>query len=262
MMTVKFAALSKIFSSYFDNPSLQYLNIFMLLPPLVGPMCYCLVVSLVEGCAGVYNVMRRIRLRPRLPQRLSRSSDSAPRHEEIAEAEEDPKTHRRDEDRAVKPAPAVPSEVADDSQGARKGCCQFGIPLAFSAGIIVCLDIAEAVCLLSPLIWIGWRNTMVAAMVLKWGVLSLLVNLGEGVLRVGIPNKIECLIAPLDLWVRAHRMARDIFTAALILAGLLPLVLLNRLNHCLCPGLSLHNLLMYRNPNHLRKREAYLEIGP
>merc|ERR1711860_478253 len=126
-------------------------------------------------------------------------------------------------------------------------------------------DLAEAVSLLTPLIWIGWRNTLVAALVLQWGVLSLLVHLGDGVLRVGIPNKIECLIAPLDLWVRAHRMARDIFTAFLILGALLPLVLLNRLNRCLCPGLSLHNLLVYRNPNHLRKREAFLdavEIGP
>ncbi|CAK0886247.1 unnamed protein product [Prorocentrum cordatum] len=60
---------------------------------------------------------------------------------------------------------------------------------------------------------------------------------------------------PLEAWVRAHRMARDMFTAALIFLPLSLFVMLNSLNECLCPSCNLHQLCLYRDPGHAARRE-------
>merc|ERR1719401_756542 len=85
------------------------------------------------------------------------------------------------------------------------------------------------------------------------------VQLGEGILRS------RCFISagpcglPVQLWVRAHRMARDMLTSSLIFfIGLAPIVLLNKLNELLCPGCSAHQLLIYRQPGHLARKEAVI----
>lgn len=97
---------------------------------------------------------------------------------------------------------------------------------------------------------------MLAGVVLKWGLLSLALLLGESLLRSTCFKRIGALGLPLQLWVRAHRMARDILTSTLIFLALAPCVLLNGLNELSCPGCSVHHLLLYRDPGHLALKEA------
>merc|ERR1719210_2001940 len=75
MMNVKIEALSRIY--YADVGSFS-LNALILLPPLAGSLAYCILVSLLEGCVGVYNVMRRHRLRPRFPRRIRKFTEPQP----------------------------------------------------------------------------------------------------------------------------------------------------------------------------------------
>lgn len=194
------------------------------------------------------------------------------------EADFEPVAHRSETDRPVRAAPEVPElelapEEPEDSgkkccrlcglPKKKTCCCAFGLPLALSALVVVMLDLGEAFLAVHRLYLAGWWNAFLAAFVLKWGIIGLLLMLGEGVLRKKWGRLTCCLsplLTPLDLWVRAHRIARDMAATSLILLLLLPLVVLNVLNDCLCPGLSLHHLLMYRNPNHLMKREVDLDV--
>jgi len=268
MMTVKIAAFNRIYFADFKNqldfvglvdsalsgsfPGVS-LNTLVLVPPLACSFAYCMFVSLLEACVGAYGAVRRYRLR----RRQSAEEDL---DESVA--------HSREKDRAVQPAPEV-DDVESGSESRRCCCsmpkktscccCTFGLPLALSALVVVILDLAEAFFALHRLYLAGWWNTFLAAFVLKWGIIGLLLVLGEGWLRMRW-GRLGCAWAPLDLWVRAHRIARDMAASSLILVLLLPFVVLNKLNDCLCPGLSLHHLLMYRNPNHLMKREVDLDV--
>jgi len=50
----------------------------------------------------------------------------------------------------------------------------------------------------------------------------------------------------------------DIVVSWVILAGLAPFVLLNVLNEKLCGGCNLHSLLLYRDPGHQKREDAYV----
>lgn len=148
----------------------------------------------------------------------------------------------------------------DDAPGKRR--CSLRMPLALSSVCVLALDILEAVIALLRLHRVGWERAFVAGLMLKWGILSLLLKLAEGSLRFqSLQRVVGRLAIPLELWVRAHRMLRDILTSSLIIAALTPLVLLNRLNDFLCPGLSFHHLLIYRNPNHLQRSVQEVRWG-
>jgi hypothetical protein len=136
-------------------------------------------------------------------------------------------------------------------------CCK-GIPLALSATLIVLLDIAEAVAALYDMYWIGWYNAFLAGLILKWGMLLMLLTVGEGLLRCQCCGACGLLTLPIQMWVKAHRMARDILVSSLIMAVLFPIVLLNLFNEKLCPGCSVHQLLIYRDPGHISRKEAVI----
>jgi len=262
MINVKVAALSRIY--FVDSAEGLNLSAVMLIPPFIFSGLYCIIVSVVESNGGVYNVMRRSRLRaPRLPKRVSRFATELPWQKSSGsegsdEVEDEPVAHVTETDRPVQPALPAP-QVSASNEASSKRCCIFGLPLAISALVVVSTDFIEAFLSLYRLYHIGWSNALLAALVLKMGIIALFLQIGEGILRKQWGPRVSRLVVPLDLWVRAHRIARDMASAFVILASLMPLVLLNKLNDCLCPGLSLHHLLMYRNPNHLMKKEVDLE---
>jgi len=250
MMNVKVAALSRIY--FMDSEEGLNLSTVMLVPPVLFSGIYCIVVSVLELNGGAYNVMRAMR-RATLPRRVRKFSEGLPKSASSDEdAEEETVAHVRETDRQVQQAAAASAESG-------RKCCVFGAPLAISAFVVVGFDVLEAFLSLLQLHSVGWSNALLAALVLKMGIIALLLLLGEGILRKGWGPRASRLVMPLDLWVRAHRIARDMAAASLILVALMPLVLLNKLNDCLCPGLSVHHLLMYRNPNHLMKKEVDLE---
>lgn len=159
---------------------------------------------------------------------------------------------------APAPASAAPGPV-DTPQGQEappRQCCEFGIPLTFSAWTVSCLDLAEAVYAIYVFIVIGWRNAFVAGFILKWGLLIMCIFFGEGMLRARCCNLLGCCGLPLQLWVRAHRMSRDIMVSSIIFSVMVPFVVLNSINDYLCPGCSAHQLLIYRDPGHLARTEA------
>merc|ERR1712228_711119 len=99
--------------------------------------------------------------------------------------------------------------------------------------MVMALDLAEAAITLRDLAWVGWSNALIAGLILKWSLLMMCVALGEGILRSQFFACAGCCGLPVQLWVRAHRMARDILTSSLIFIVLAPIVLLNKLNEFL-----------------------------
>jgi len=167
--------------------------------------------------------------------------------------------HARNEDRAVPERQRSHLTRGDGaSEAAVAEPCCLGVPMAMSAGIVVLLDVVEAGAALQDVWWVGWYNALLAGLILKWMMLVLLLGVGEGVLRSHWFCLCGCFGMPLQLWVKAHRMARDMFVSSLIMAVLSPVVLLNYCNEKLCPGCSVHQLLIYRDPGHLARKEAII----
>lgn len=163
--------------------------------------------------------------------------------------------HATAQDREVAAvAPALPAAGPEATQR----WCELGIPLTFSAWTVTVLDVAEAVYAIYVFVAIGWRNASVAGFILKWGMLMMCIFFGEGMLRARCCNVLGCCGLPLQLWVRAHRMARDIIVSSIIFSVMVPFVILNSINDYFCPGCSAHQLLIYRDPGHLARAEAVL----
>eukprot|EP00933_Yihiella_yeosuensis_P040353 TRINITY_DN34639_c0_g1_i1.p1 TRINITY_DN34639_c0_g1~~TRINITY_DN34639_c0_g1_i1.p1 ORF type:complete len:1965 (+),score=368.55 TRINITY_DN34639_c0_g1_i1:571-5895(+) len=171
------------------------------------------------------------------------------------------------EDREVEPAPApapppavgparMKSQVAGPETAKKQQCCHLGVPLAISSLLVVLFDLGETIYFIRMFDQLGWRNAFLAGLILKWGLLVMCLFLAEGLLKARCCNVMGCCGLPLQLWVRAHKMARDIFCSSLIFGAMVPLVLLNSLNEYLCPGCNAHQLLIYRDPGHLARKEA------
>jgi hypothetical protein len=158
------------------------------------------------------------------------------------------------EDRAIQPARTTSVSLPGDNMDSK--ACQCGIPLPVSAVLIVIFGIVESTLGLWTLVEVGWHQALVAGVLLKWGWISLLSTMAESLLRRN-SGLVTCL-RPLELWLYAHRMARDIFTSFLIVSVLFPFVLLNSMNDLLCQGCSAHQLLIYRDPGHLARKEAFV----
>jgi hypothetical protein len=121
------------------------------------------------------------------------------------------------------------------------------VPLSFIAFSVLTLEIAEAFALLRDFWDMGWTNAVLAGLVLKLLVLMLLTCLGEDCLRALHKRSCSFLPSVLRLWVQSHRMILDLLTSTVILVALMPLVFLNSLNDGLCPGCSVHQLLIFRD---------------
>jgi len=139
-----------------------------------------------------------------------------------------------------------------ESQG-----CRCAVPLPLSAALVVLLGGGESLLELWALLQVGWSQAFVAGVLLKWCWLSLLFRLAESLLRRS-GSCDSLLLQPVELWLYAHRMARDILTSLLIVSVLLPFVVLNSINDGLCQGCSAHQLLIYRDPGHLARTEAFV----
>merc|ERR550534_83249 len=224
MMHVKIEALDSVFAEFLKDQVLSQAA-WTSAPPVVASLVYC-ILAVVFSCL-LSAPLRCLRCLCRRTQEPDASNGPA--------GGEDVEAGER----------ALPERDGN-------GSCSVKHPLAFSALAVVALDAAEAAFALSRFYFVGWSRAFVAGILFKWGLMCMLVHLGEGLIRFSCCGR---ALAPVELWVRAHRMARDIGTSSLIAAALSPLVLLTWLNDRLCPGLSLHHLLIYRNPNHLGKEE-------
>jgi len=220
MMNVKVEAFGRIFAV-----TTVTVNLMMLIPPVLLSLVFCVLISILTLCRGTM---------------LGKAGPS--------------KAHVREKDRTVADGGAPVGAAADKRRSCT--CCCSGVPLLLIALSVLVLDVAEATLGVWRFYQIGWSRAFVGGLVLKWCMVCLLLHIAEGSVRSRFFPALRCLGAPLDLWLHAHRMARDVLTSWLILAALTPVVLLNMLNDCLCPGLSLHHLLIYRNPNHLARQEA------
>jgi len=137
-----------------------------------------------------------------------------------------------------------------------------GIPLPVSALIVASLDVAEAVWGLTHFYRLEWYNGLMAALILKWALLLLILFLMESVLRNRIVRRVGMLGLPLQLWTHSHKILRDILASSIIFWALAPFVAFNSLNDFLCPGCSLHMLLIYRDPGHVQRKEVLLTALP
>lgn len=150
---------------------------------------------------------------------------------------------------------SIPDE-RDLERGRLPKACIKEVPLGMSALAVLILDAFEATFILYSFYSVGWLKAFAAGMILKYSVLSCCVNLAEDATRLQCFNENGRLGKILVIWVRAHRMCRDLLTSSLILLALVPLVMLTSLNSSACPGCSAHNLLLYRDPGHFRRAEV------
>jgi len=134
----------------------------------------------------------------------------------------------------------------------------FGIPLSVSAMVVFLLTLIESLLTLYPLLIVNWKNTFAAALILKFMWVQVLIFLGECLIRARWFQRRQCSCRAFQIWVRSQRLMEDIVVSWVILAGLAPFVLLNVLNEKLCGGCNLHSLLLYRDPGHQKREDAYV----
>ncbi|CAE8594116.1 unnamed protein product [Polarella glacialis] len=225
----KVTMLSGIYSGY---PYMEKLQILSLLPPIGFSLAFCIVLVIVQS----------IRAASAGKEESSDSED-----ESAAPAAVIP--HARLTDTVVRRRPrAAPSSSDEESSACRPAPknCPKTIPLASISGVVVVLQVIEAFVPLHVTHGTGWWKVKVAGLFLKLIFFELVLYLAEGTLRSRCANRIPALLKPLDLWVHANRMFRDIFTSAFIFLTLLPYVLINVLNECVLPRFNIHHVLIYR----------------
>jgi hypothetical protein len=148
-------------------------------------------------------------------------------------------------------------------------CCNgsIGMPVAIAAIFVTLLDLAEAGFALYKLYIIGWYNVILAALILKFAMLTVLLRLTESLLRMRCFRESQDIWGTplvhdvLEFWLRAHRMWRDMMVSFFILVALVPWVLLNSLNDHLCLGCSLHKLLIYRDGGHFGREKLDFHLS-
>eukprot|EP00930_Biecheleria_cincta_P034274 TRINITY_DN23700_c0_g1_i1.p1 TRINITY_DN23700_c0_g1~~TRINITY_DN23700_c0_g1_i1.p1 ORF type:complete len:1961 (-),score=292.91 TRINITY_DN23700_c0_g1_i1:88-5970(-) len=242
----KLSLLSVIFSEY---PLVDKLNMASLLPPIFMPLAYCVVVTIAESilsCPRVLAPPRRTRAG--ILEESTSSEDSGSDDEEAGEGADDAPAHARVLDTVI---PRRRGEKA-------KPWCRLPdqIPLSTSGIIVVALQMMESVSPLTVLRGTSWTKAFVSGLVLKFLLFSLALFLAEGLLRSRCYERYGLVMQPISLWVHANRIFRDMAISAFIFITLLPFVLANTLNDMICPGFSLHQILIYRDPGHLARKEA------
>eukprot|EP00931_Biecheleriopsis_adriatica_P013173 TRINITY_DN11451_c0_g3_i1.p1 TRINITY_DN11451_c0_g3~~TRINITY_DN11451_c0_g3_i1.p1 ORF type:complete len:761 (-),score=97.63 TRINITY_DN11451_c0_g3_i1:102-2054(-) len=251
---------------YSADTKMRFLNIISILPPVISSLLFCVFISLAEE---VLNCPRTVKSpgddKRKIKERRdvergdsSSSSDSSGSEDEAltrrgeAVVDEAP-VHRRATDTVVEPP--TRREAAEE-----RGCkLPESVPLAISAIVVTVLEVAEAFAPLSYVVYgTGWRRTLVAALVLKYLLYGIVLFVAEGLLRSRCYDSTRAFLQPLNLWVHANRMFRDMLCSAFILLTLSPFVLVNSFNDFLCPGFNFHQLLIYRDPGHLFRQEAVI----
>jgi len=120
------------------------------------------------------------------------------------------------------------------------------VPLALSAMFVISFEAVELITPIYAMHAHGWHKAFIASVLLKSIVFSLVLFMAEGVLKCAYFDKLGILGKPVDIFVHANRLAKDIFTASFIFCTLSIGVLLNTINDALCPAFNLHQLLIYR----------------
>jgi len=152
----------------------------------------------------------------------------------------------------------VDIEAADSEPN--RGCG--AMPLAPISVMALVLDALEAAWTLRDFYSVGWTDGVIAGVALKLLVLSIFLCWCEDFLRSPFFQKMGCLGLPVQLWVRAHRMSRDLVTSTIILSTLTPLVFLNALNDFLTPGCSIHQLLIFRDHKPPARQDLHVSRMP
>jgi len=109
-------------------------------------------------------------------------------------------------------------------------------------------DIAEVSYSLLDLVNLGWWRTILAALALKYTMLSFLLFVAQYTLRL---RWCPCMSEALRFWLYGHRLAMDFAVASLIFWPLSLIMLFDRVRDMLCSGCSLHQLLVFRDPGQL-----------
>ncbi|CAE8613004.1 unnamed protein product [Polarella glacialis] len=255
----KISLLSRIYSGY---PYSHLFQMLTSLPPLGLSLVYCIAVSFLEAGFGCTRASEPSHLASRRKTRAVRlefgdeASDSSEEASTSSTSSDDETTvppHR-----AVMDTVVVRRDATDSDEAGAQRCFPKAIPLGVSSAAVIVLQIVEALLPLYVMHGTGWKKTFVAGLVLKLLLFGVVLFLAEGVLRSRCFHKTGSFLQPLNLWVHANRMSRDIFTSAFIFICLVPFVALNTINESLCAGCSVHQLLIYRDPGHLARKEAVI----
>jgi len=203
-----------IFWSLYFTPNADSLRVFAPYPPIFLSTLYCIVEVLLECC-----LLRTCKPHSSSVRALGGSVC------EGSQGQEPEKAHGlRDS----------PGEVAAK------------IPLVISALLVVVLEVLEMIAPIYAMHREGWHKAFIAGIILKSVVFSLVLFMAEGVLKSRYFNRVGLLSKPVDVFVHANRLAKDIFVATFLFCTLSVGVLLNTLNEALCPTFNMHQLLVYR----------------
>jgi len=236
----KAEAVIVIYSEYSKYDKLSH--VLVLLPPVCSSLVFCSLVALVEGCAGLTTAAR---------QGLAKAQHNA-KKQKVDRASA---ARQKARARMGKPNELNPEEEVVRGTSTQK---MEGIPTAISAMVVMVLGIAEAIAELYPFfMWVTWKKAIIAGLILKWGLLNISVFLMENMM----PSCTCSLGLPFQVWVRSHRMARDMLVSLVVVLPQLPLVLLVALNEHICPGCGAHQLLIYRDPGTVERQEKVFEVN-
>jgi len=238
-VTLKIELLVSLFSEYHGHEALYATA---LLPPVFASLMFCLCAALLGTfCNCTSSVGRAIKAEHPAPT----SGAASP----------------------VVGSPAIgkplegggPATAPSPSSAKETASCPIVLPLSVTAVLVVCMDAAELLFALRDLHWVGWTNAWLAGVVLQLTLLSAAIVFLEGVVSSKAFGRMSgwsvTLAMPLETWVCAHRMARDILTSMLIFLPMGIFVALNSLNELLCPSFNLHQLCLYRDPGHMARDE-------
>jgi hypothetical protein len=136
-------------------------------------------------------------------------------------------------------------------------------PVVFSSIVVTVLMVAEAAWCVHPLLRLGWYNTFIGGMILKYFLAETVLYGFENLIRSHNvnPHKDRCCTQVAVQYVYANRMFRDLMTSTLILVMLFPVVVLTSINSACCPGCDWHQLLLYRDTGHTPRQEAHVFNG-
>jgi len=236
---------------YSKDPIAKYTVAFTLVPPFILSSAYCILLPVLMrmvGCCASSKV--------RFPwgYKRARAEDSS---SETSDSDSESADGR----------PRVGTEVSDVrhtmedqevTQAPVRGCCQNGIPLAFSAMVVSGMQIFELFVPLMLCIHAPDRKLFVSGVVLKFFFWKLVLHICEAMLSMkGVCKTIDgcvpCIHESMQLLVYANQMSRDIFVSMFIFLTLSPVVVLTALNDLCCPTMSLHQALIYRAPGPFKK---------
>ncbi|OLP85560.1 1,3-beta-glucan synthase component bgs3 [Symbiodinium microadriaticum] len=138
------------------------------------------------------------------------------------------------------------------------GCDDRELHYGWSALLVVLADLVETFCYLWKLLSLRWWKSFTIGILLKFSLLSLCLELVECAFRLKGSGAPLALRRRAKLWLYGHRMAQDLAVSSLIF-GLLSIGTFFdciKAKVCGCKGCGLHNILVYRDPGGVHKRQV------